>query len=110
MLALDLSVWRDRGGSSAWRQMLSDRDAIPLVHMLRRCTYSERPFGDETFVQSVEQQTGRKWKRYNYDAELRAGGLALSLEALRANLDQAGDAASVGTERSVPDRTGTVGS
>ena len=83
---LDLSIWHNVGGTMAWRGMLAHHDPMPLVHMLRRCTFGERPFGDEQFLQSVEAQTGRSWKRYNFDAELRAGGLALSLESLRVGL------------------------
>jgi putative transposase len=100
---LDFSIWLNYGGAAPWRTMLADPDPAPLVHMLRRCTFGERPFGDEQFLQSIEAQTGRSWKRYTFDAELRNGTLAFSLESLRQKVA----AAQVGTTEPTPSETRT---
>jgi hypothetical protein len=38
-----------------------------LEILLRRCTYAGRPFGEEMFVQSMEQRFQRKWRRWSFE-------------------------------------------
>jgi putative transposase len=34
-----------------------------ITHLLRRCTYAGRPFGAAEFVDRIESQISRKWRR-----------------------------------------------
>lgn len=56
---LDMEWW-DREHPVDWEQMLNmaspESDA-----MLRRCTHSGRPFGDERFVKEIGERFGRHW-------------------------------------------------
>jgi hypothetical protein len=37
------------------------------ITSLRRCTYSGRPFGEETFVTRLEDQFQRSWHRWGFE-------------------------------------------
>ena len=78
----DRMFWEERGGEQAWREMLRQPDRPQVQHLLRRCTYAERPFGDERFVQEVEALSGRKWRRWPFERELVDSDWGLSLETL----------------------------
>ena len=52
--------------------------------MLRRCTFAGRPFGDESFIQQIETESGRTYKRWNYDQALCSAEVSLRLDALAA--------------------------
>ena len=47
------------------------------VHLLRRCTYAGRPFGDEEFVARMEDHFQRKWRRWSFEQN---GGFGLESE------------------------------
>lgn len=65
---LDMEWWR-RAGRSDWREVLNRQEAEtdPAPHdsivQLRACTYAERPFGDEAFVDEMAEHFGRHWTR-----------------------------------------------
>lgn len=79
---LDGDEWVRRGGVEGWKQLLAEPPRQPLVHMLRRCTYGGRPFGDEAFLQSVELASGQTWRRWPYMKALQDSDVALSLDKL----------------------------
>lgn len=64
---LDLSFWREFGGREAWRDLLLSREEATVVHMLRRCTYSGKPFGEESFLADFEERFGRQWRRWSFE-------------------------------------------
>jgi hypothetical protein len=45
------------------------------VNLLRRCTYSGRPFGEEEFVERLETEFQRKWRRWTFEKALGAAVL-----------------------------------
>jgi len=45
-------------------------------HLLRRCTYAGRPFGEEDFVARLENHFQRKWRRWSFEKDLDNGMLA----------------------------------
>lgn len=64
---LDLDFWRRAGGVETWteihREPLAERDLVAL----RKCTYGGRPFGDEEFIEQMEERFGRQWRRSQAD-------------------------------------------
>jgi len=56
---LDMGWW-EREALDDWGHWLG-RDDPDSVAMLRRCTYSGRPFGDEQFVETMAKRFGRSW-------------------------------------------------
>ena len=60
---LDLDFYLDRGAAPAWQQLLASPRDEAHEHLLRRCTYAGRPYGDEAFIQSFEDRFNRKWRR-----------------------------------------------
>jgi len=58
---LDMEWWR-REALSDWAGHLKMQDEESVV-ILRQCTYSGRPFGDEGFVEAISKKVGRYWKR-----------------------------------------------
>lgn len=80
---LDRAEWDLRGGSRGWRTLLSAQQyRSSVVHLLRRCTFAGRPFGDEAFLQSVEAETGHSWRRWPYTRSLEDQDAILTLEKL----------------------------
>ncbi len=71
---LDMDFWRQRGGAGAWKRMLADRyrRGEEIDHLLRKCTFNERPFGDEAFLKSAEEQFGKSWSRWTFERGLRS--------------------------------------
>lgn len=67
---LDLSFWRESGGPQGWRDLLLSREEAAVVHMLRRCTCSGRPFGEERFLADFEARFGRRWRRWSFERGL----------------------------------------
>ncbi|HVO98959.1 MAG TPA: hypothetical protein VMT15_12870 [Bryobacteraceae bacterium] len=58
-----MRYWERAGGAHTWREMLaSDRTML-----LRRCTYSGRPFGEPAFVETMERHFGRSWRRWGFE-------------------------------------------
>ncbi len=64
---LDGAFWHRSGGSETWRQMHGAGEPADQVHLLRRCTYAGRPFGDEEFVARMEDHFRRKWRRWSFE-------------------------------------------
>ncbi|HWE50351.1 MAG TPA: transposase [Bryobacteraceae bacterium] len=64
---LDLTFWRETGGVQAWREMHGETDSPGRLTLLRRCTYSGRPFGEAPFIEGLENQFGRVWRRWGYE-------------------------------------------
>ena len=71
---LDMNWWRDwrlKAGREDWREVLNrpipvagqENPADDPVVRLRACTYAERPFGDEAFVDEMSRRFGRYWNR-----------------------------------------------
>ena len=69
---LDMNWWRDwrrKAAPEDWREVLNrpipeaDNTAHDPVVRLRACTYAERPFGDEAFVDEMARRFGRYWNR-----------------------------------------------
>ncbi|WP_035957777.1 hypothetical protein [Bryobacter aggregatus] len=68
--------WRDAGGATQWKELPSAPDRAAETHLLRRCTYAGRPFGEEVFVERMEMAFQRKWRRWSFEKAL--GGRTLS--------------------------------
>ncbi len=64
---LDLGFWERSGGVETWRAMHTAAEDTGATHLLRRCTYSGRPFGGEDFLSRLEAQFGRKWRRWGFE-------------------------------------------
>jgi putative transposase len=60
---LDLSFWERSGGAETWREMFASSLAADQFDPLRECTYGGRPYGGDDFVERMEQQFGRSWRR-----------------------------------------------
>jgi putative transposase len=60
---LDMGFWERAGGSSTWAEMHGSPGGGDQLLALRKCTYSGRPFGEESFVSEMEQRFQRKWRR-----------------------------------------------
>jgi len=79
---LDFEYWRQYGGREGWAALLSRNHPEVLTHLLRRCSYAERPFGPESFVAEFEAKLGRRWKRWPFEKELMDTLLTLGLEQI----------------------------
>ena len=64
---LDRGFWEQNGGAQTWRELHASEAAEQQYPLLRRCTYAGRPFGDEAFVASLEEQFQRKWRRWSFE-------------------------------------------
>jgi len=56
---LDMEWWRQQQARD-WPDVL-DTEQLEDVISLRRCTYSGKPFGDESFVKQMAERFGRRW-------------------------------------------------
>lgn len=63
----DMEFWQGEGGAEAWRSLLMTPDELNTVRLLRRCTYAGRPYGDDAFVESLENRFQRKWRRWGFE-------------------------------------------
>lgn len=63
----DERVWQDGGGAEGWRALLSTPEELVMLRLLRRCTYAGRPFGEDEFINNLEQRFGRKWRRWSFE-------------------------------------------
>jgi len=64
---LEMEFWRRSGGVDTWRQMHAAAEEPGPVELLRKCTYSGRPFGDEEFVERMETKFQRVWRRSGFE-------------------------------------------
>jgi putative transposase len=60
---LDMRFWERVGGAASWSEMHGCPQGAGAMAALRKCTYSERPFGEESFVAEMEERFQRKWRR-----------------------------------------------
>jgi len=67
---LDTGFWERSGGRETWRELHADPERPTQTHLLRRCTYAGRPFGDEEFVSRLEAVFQRKWRRWSFEKDL----------------------------------------
>jgi putative transposase len=72
---LDADFWERSGGSATWREMHTAREQEDQVHLLRRCTYAGRPFGEESFVVQMEEQFQRHWRRWSFEKAASSAGI-----------------------------------
>ncbi len=56
------------GGREVWRQLHGVEEDPEKIHLLRRCTYCGRPFGEEAFVREVEESFRRVWRRWAFES------------------------------------------
>lgn len=64
---LDWDFWERSGGSTTWKEMHAAGEQEDQVHLLRRCTYAGRPFGEEAFVVQMEERFQRQWRRWGFE-------------------------------------------
>jgi len=64
---LDWDYWARSGGIETWQQMHAAADLPERIMLLRRCTYSGRPFGEEEFVERLERRFQRSWRRWSFE-------------------------------------------
>ena len=64
---LDMAFWARAGGAETWGEMHRSEDGAEQITLLRRCTYSGRPFGGEEFVARMETQFQRSWRRWGFE-------------------------------------------
>ena len=58
----DLDWWRRESEGLDWRQELGESEEEQIA-VLRQCTYSGRPYGEDGFVQRLSEQFERHWTR-----------------------------------------------
>ncbi len=69
---LDQDFWQRAGGAETWGEMHAASDQPDRVLLLRRCTYAGRPYGDDAFVERLEDRFQRNWRRWGFE-KLTAG-------------------------------------
>lgn len=69
---LDLEWWRRESEGIDWAATLAFESSDTAV-LLRRCTYSGRPFGDGDFVKTLSERFDRHWTRGRPRKEPAAG-------------------------------------
>jgi putative transposase len=65
---LDMEFWRQAGGVETWRELQGCGSLDESLSALRKCTYSGKPFGDESFLSSMEERFHRRWRRTKADS------------------------------------------
>ncbi len=63
----DTEIRQAYGGVEGWRALLGQAETNTELRLLRRCTYAGRPFGEESFVASMEERFQRKWRRWSFE-------------------------------------------
>jgi len=69
---LDLDFWRKAGGAETWAEMYAAPEMTHHLGEFRKCTYAGRPFGEESFVEQMEQRFHRRWRRNARTADAKA--------------------------------------
>jgi putative transposase len=59
---LDLDFWRKAGGVETWAEMYAAPEIAAKIGELRKCSYAGRPFGEDWFVEQMEERFGRRWR------------------------------------------------
>jgi len=70
---LDRVFWERSGGVETWRSMHTSPPVEEQLHLLRRCTYAGRPFGEASFVTRLEEEFHRHWRRWSFEKAAAAG-------------------------------------
>jgi len=70
---LDMEFWSRAGGAETWSAMHGATDGPDSIRLLRRCTYSGRPFGESAFVERLEAEFQRVWRRWGFEKMAAAG-------------------------------------
>jgi putative transposase len=70
---LDMGFWQRAGGVETWAEMHGASEAPGSIELLRRCTYAGRPFGEEAFVEQLEERFQRVWRRWGFEKMAAAG-------------------------------------
>lgn len=65
---LDVDFFQEQGGVQRWRDLHDEPENPAQVRLLKRCTYSGRPFGEEEFVQEIEERFHRRWRRWSFES------------------------------------------
>jgi putative transposase len=60
---LDWNYWVERGGASAWKERIGQPEDTRDVQRVRRSTHAGSPLGSAEFVESLERQFGRQWRK-----------------------------------------------
>jgi hypothetical protein len=59
--------WWRQARRTDWREVLNRKvgadEELSAQHELRACTFAERPFGDEVFIDEIAHSAGCHWKR-----------------------------------------------
>lgn len=66
---LDWGEWERLGKAAGWVGLLATPEERDQTRLLRRCTYAGRPFGEEEFLGQMEEQFGRKWRRWGFESK-----------------------------------------
>lgn len=60
---IDWEYWAERGGAAWWREHIAGREETGDAVRVRRATYAGAPLGPTSFVEKMEQQFGRHWRK-----------------------------------------------
>lgn len=69
---LDWDFWRETGGAAGWREHVAYADDFADIHELRACTFSGKPYGNESFTHQLEARFQRQWRPVGRPATLAA--------------------------------------
>jgi len=79
---LDTRFWEESGGAAAWERLHGQDLGEERLRALRKCTYAGMPFGEEAFLEEMEERFGRRWRRVGRAPSGRVGeierGMAVS--------------------------------
>jgi putative transposase len=70
---LDMDFWSRAGGRETWAELHGREISPDLVNQLRKCTYAGRPFGEDAFLEQMEERFQRRWRRIGAQASNAAG-------------------------------------
>jgi putative transposase len=73
---LDLDFWTKAGGAETWLEMYGAPGVDERIGEFRKCTYAGRPFGEESFVEQMEERFGRRWRRTGNKPSAKAAKVA----------------------------------
>lgn len=59
----------ERGGAAGWSELLAAPEEALEMRLLRRCTDTGRPFGEQEFLALFEERFGRVWRKWGFERE-----------------------------------------
>lgn len=68
---LDRQFFEQVGGVARWWELHQVGSAEEQLMELRKCTYSGRPFGGQSFVAALEERFHRRWRRFKQESKAR---------------------------------------